>query len=56
MAAPHVAGMVAYLAAESGEKPDGSWCEKLRGMAIPDAITGFNEDTPNLLLYSGIEG
>lgn len=54
MAAPHVAGMVAYLAAKDGQKPDGDWCEKLRQLATPDVITGFNDDTVNLLLYSGI--
>ncbi|KAM0259261.1 hypothetical protein ACHAPA_010828 [Fusarium lateritium] len=52
-AAPHVAGVVAYLLALEGSRTPAQIWSRLKELAIKDKITD-TKGVPNLLLYNGI--
>lgn len=54
MAAPHVAGLAAYVASVTGRRAGPESCDILRGMATTNAITNQVADTVNLLAFNGI--
>ncbi|CAO3703570.1 unnamed protein product [Rhizopus stolonifer] len=57
MAAPHVAGLAAYLLSlEEGPVTAKEIKEKILATAIKDKLDGIPKDTPNLLINNGADG
>lgn len=53
MAAPHVAGLAAYLASTGGHRAGPQSCETMRRMATRDAIRNPAPNTVNLIAFNG---
>jgi hypothetical protein len=55
MAAPHVAGLGAYLNAKNGKQSPLTLCNTIKTTANANAITGLGglTGTPNKLAYNG---
>lgn len=53
LAAPHVAGVIAYLFALEGSRTPAEVLERLQELALKDLI-GDTKEVPNILLYNGI--
>lgn len=53
MAAPHVAGLGAYLLALLGPKTPGELCQHIRDTATLGTITGLPNDTFNGIAFNG---
>jgi subtilisin family serine protease len=53
MAAPHVAGLAAYLIAKEGEMAPKALCERIKELGQSGVVTGVNRGTPNVLVYNG---
>ncbi|KAI9306279.1 serine protease [Cunninghamella echinulata] len=56
MAAPHVAGLAAYLLSQTdhGMSPK-EMKEKIKSLATKDILKNIGEESPNLLIYNGYE-
>jgi subtilisin family serine protease len=53
MAAPHVAGLAAYLIAKEGEMDPKALCQRIKTLGQRDVVAGVDEETPNVLTYNG---
>lgn len=57
MAAPHVAGLGAYLLALEGKRNPAQLCDRIKALSTKGAITGLrttaNLLTPNQLAFNG---
>lgn len=53
MAAPHVAGLAAYLAALEGWRNPGQMCQRIRQLSSQGVIGGMPGGTDNLLAFNG---
>lgn len=52
MAAPHIAGLAAYLASFEGIKINKA-CERIQELSTKNAIRGLRSDTVNYLAFNG---
>jgi subtilisin family serine protease len=52
MAAPHVAGLVAYLIALEGSKSPAAMSQRIQALATPNKVTD-TQGSPNLIAYNG---
>jgi subtilisin family serine protease len=53
MAAPHVAGLAAYLLGLEGKMAPSALAARIQALALKDKTTGVPSDTRNYLAYSG---
>lgn len=53
MAAPHVAGLAAYIIGLQGDMTPAALSTYLQSTAITGVVTGLLDNTPNLLAYNG---
>ena len=53
MAAPHVAGLAAYILALEGKKTPNKLATRLNALSTKNAITGLPSGTRNLLAFNG---
>lgn len=53
MAAPHVAGLGAYLLALEGPKAPDALCSHIRDISTPNTITDLPSGTFNGIAYNG---
>lgn len=53
MAAPHVAGLGAYLLALEGKKTPAALTTRIQTLANKNKITSIKTGTPNSLVYNG---
>ena len=54
MATPHAAGTIALLLGASPTRSPGAISADLRALATSDVLTDIDEDSPNLLLFTGV--
>jgi len=53
MAAPHIAGLAAYLLTLNGPQTPAELCEYIRDTASPDVLTDIPSGTVNALAFNG---
>jgi subtilisin family serine protease len=56
MAAPHVAGLGAYLLALEGERDPQDLCKRIQDLSTEGAVSGLQTLlTPNKLIFNGVK-
>jgi len=53
MAAPHIAGLGAYLLTLEGKRTPTALCSRIASLASSGSITGLPSGTKNLLAFNG---